>query len=135
MLFSLTKMSCFRAKAPLVFHWFSYNKAQFIAKCDRQLLHIASHGLLKITTGTVNRLKELCHEIYENSNSENWGKKAFTLSLNSTRLIWTVSIPRPLPSPPLPTPPASLSVLTGFSLHYKACWIYYKLRQVSRTVM
>ena len=104
-------MSCFRAKAPLVFHWFSYNKAQFIAKCDRQLLHIASHGLLKTTTGTVNRLKELCHEIYQNSNSENWGKKAFTLSLNSTRLIWTVSIPRPLPSPP---PPASLSVLTGF---------------------
>ena len=71
MLFSLVKMSCFRAKAPLVFHWCLYNKAQFIAKCDRQLLHIASHGLLKITIGTVNRLKELCHEIYQNSNSEN----------------------------------------------------------------
>ena len=68
-------MSYFRAKASLVFHWFSYNKAQFIAKCDRQLLHIASHGLLKITTGTVNRLKELCHEIYQNSNSENWTVK------------------------------------------------------------
>ena len=133
MLFSLTKMSCFRAKAPLVFHWFSYNKAQFIAKCDRQLLHIASHGLLKITTGTVNRLKELCHEIYQNSNSENWGKKAFTLSLNSTRLIWTVYIPRPLPSPP---PPSRFTVrINGVSLHYKACWIYYKLRQVLRTVM
>ena len=71
MLFSLVKMSCFRAKAPLVFHWCLYNKAHFIAKCDRQLLHIASHGLLKIATGTVNRLKELCHEIYQNSNSEN----------------------------------------------------------------
>ena len=71
MLFSLVKMSCFRAEAPLVFHWCLYNKAQFIAKCDRQLLHIASHGLLQITTGTVNRLKELCHEIYQNSNSEN----------------------------------------------------------------
>ena len=129
MLFSLTKMSCFRAKAPLVFHWFSYNKAQFIAKCDRQLLHIASHGLSKITTGTVNRLKDLCREIYQNSNSENWGKKAFTLSLNSTRLIWTVSIPRPLPSPRFTVR------INGVSLHYKACWIYYKLRQVLRTVM
>ena len=69
--FSLVKMSCFRAKAPLVFHWCLYNKAQFIAKCDRQLLHIASHGLLNIATGTVNRLKELCDEIYQNSNREN----------------------------------------------------------------
>ena len=69
--FSLVKMSCFRAKAPLVFHWCLYNKAQFIAKCDRQLLHIASHGLLKIATGTVNRLKELCEEINQNSIREN----------------------------------------------------------------
>ena len=63
-------MSCFRGKAPLVFHWCLYNKAQFIGKCDRQLVHIASHGLLKIATGTVNRLKKLRHEIYQNSNHE-----------------------------------------------------------------
>ena len=69
--FHLWRCHVFARKLPLVLHWCLYNKAQFIAKCDRQLLHIASHGLLKITTGTVNRLKELCHEIYQNSNSEN----------------------------------------------------------------
>ena len=83
MLFSLTKMSCFRAKAPLVFHWCLYNKAQFIAKCDRQLLQIASHGLLKIATGTVNRLKELCDEMYQNSNRENCHQRKWSIKITA----------------------------------------------------
>ena len=83
MLFSPVKMSCFRAKAPLVFHWCLYNKAQFIEKCDRQLVHIASHGLLKIATGTVNRLKKLCDEIYQNSNSENRHEREWSIKVTA----------------------------------------------------
>ena len=50
MLFSHVKISCFRAKAHLVFHWYLYNKG---------LYHLRQgHGIL---VGTLHNIKAISH--------------------------------------------------------------------------
>ena len=46
-LFSHVKISCFRAKAHLVFHWYLYNNIDYFVKALRKGLHFAPLKIIK----------------------------------------------------------------------------------------